>query len=396
MTLSLREKLKAAGSEQALTLNLPRPPEAMGEAIHFRHLSGTGEFVHSVTCFPGCITVVQESQLGSFRQALLGRSQAGKIDIRSGNNELHISELFVAQNHEHLTKEPTVVAALRAAGAPAAEIQPLLRQLGLEAAAEMPPRDLGLSALNRLSVGSSMYARARILLFDRPFLGSDPAWVERIAQLLLQLGEANARAIVIVGENQLPKIWRSNARVLVQDPRQAAGSIAMPGRPMNGHGDGAQVAGAIIVTRPQSIYGAPTPRTIEALRSEAIENPNSEFRDNLQHLSGTGGLNQLERDAETGARRQASAESTTYESRPKPGPLTQVTGLQRVKQHPGYRKVEESVRKLRGRISARPAELDVPPAARISELNRKRDAKFGTAIFVLAVLAMVLMSYYVR
>ncbi len=394
MTLTLTEKLKAAGTDRAHAVSLPRPSEASTDAIHFRHLAATGEFVQSVSCYPGCVTVVQENQAGTFRQALLGRSQAGTIDIRSGTEELHQSELGLVQNHDRLSKEPTVTAALKAAGAPAHEIPALLKRLGLEAAAEMSPRDLGLSALNRLSIGCSMYARARILLCDRPFLGSDPAWVERIAQLLLQLGESNARAVIVLGESQIPRAWRSNSRVLIQDPRQAAtGAVAMPER--SGAIEAARrVLAGVIVTRPQSIYGAAAPRTAEMLRSEAIQNPNAEIREIMGRAGGTGGLNQVEREAEIAARKRE--QESMQPERSKPGELTQVTGLQRVRLHPGYRKVEESVRKLRGRISARPAELDVPPAVRISELNRRVEFRYGVAIFVLAVLAMILLAKYAQ
>ncbi len=60
--------------------------------------------------------------------------------------------------------------------------------------------------------------------YDASMLLRDPAWVERIAQLLLQVGESNARIMVVTGETQLPQVWRSNGRVLVQDPAKLSSS----------------------------------------------------------------------------------------------------------------------------------------------------------------------------
>ncbi len=402
MTITLNEKLKAAASEiPSNGAALPRN-EVQDESISFRHLAQSGEFVQSIRSQPGYVTVVQESGRETFRDALLGRSAAGKMDIRAGAQEVHSSEVYLVESHEHLLKAATVRAALVAAGAPEADVMPLLTKLGLETAAAMTPRDLGMSALKRLGIACSIYARARILLYDRPFLGADPGWVERIAQLLLQVGENNARALIITGETQIPQAWKDNERVLVQDPKQ---SVTMPARPLNGSSSSRgvdmtaarEILARSLVTRPQSIYHQSGAKNAEAMKSEAIQNPN--LHEKLkQRLGGMAGDAQVQREAAAGAVKAGdeALHNEFQRERKNTGTLTRVTGIHRLKHTRAFRKIDEMVRKVRGRISARPAELDMPPAARLLEFNKRRELQWGAAIFALAVLAMCLLGYLAR
>ena len=395
MTITLSEKLKTAGAElPAPGVALPRQLEGREEVVSFRQLGG--DFGQTVQSLPGTITVVQENGKEVFRDAVLG----GRMDIRSGAQELHASEIYFVQNNESLLKAATVTEALKSSGVPQNQLSVLLNELGLKAAAQMAPRDLGVSALKRLSIGCSLYARARILLYDRPFLGSDPAWVERIAQLLLSHGEGNVRSIIITGETKLPQAWTSNPRVSVQDPQQpqtTSGIIArtpagqLPARPSVL--SGTLIAGEI-VTRPQPIYQQAVMRQSETLKSEAIENPNTEFHSDLQKLGGGAGLSQLQREAEQTARKDGVAAGTAEDSRRNEGDLTRVTGFDRFRVHPSYRKVSDTLRKVRGRISARPMAVAIPPAKRLLALKKKEDFQFMIACFFLALIAMSLVLYF--
>lgn len=389
MTITLSEKLKAASTElppAGTGLALPRNADAGVEGISLRALSPSGEFSHAVKAFPGMVTVLQERGRESVRDALLGRE--GKLDLRVGTQELHRSEIYLVQSHEHLLREATVRDAIRAAGAPEDEAQPLLEKLGLQDFAGMAPRDLPSSALKRLAIGCSMYARARILLYDRPFSGSDPAWIERIAQLMLRIGEANARAMIVTGEASLPNVWRGNSRVLVQDPKGSSGQTLVSGK-VNGSAVTVPQA-ARLVTRPQSIYTLVPHRPPEMMQSEAIANPKVA-------LGGGAGASQLAVEGMQTARREGLEESQMNEyRRSKSGRLTRVNNFHRMQRAKVYRIVDEMMRKVRSRISARPAELDMPTSARLLEFTKRRELHIGTAIFILAVLAMCLIAYLNR
>jgi len=393
MAITLSEKVKSSGAElPSPPLALPRQPDTQESIVSFRQLGG--EFGQTVQSQAGMITVVQENGKEGFRDAVL----SGRMDIRSGNQELHLSEIYFVQNNESLLRASTVTEALRSAGAPGVEIGPLLGEIGLRAASQMAPKDLGVSALKRLSIACSLYARARIILYDRPFLGSDPVWVEKIAQLLLNRGEANARAIIVTGETKLPEVWTNNRQVSIQDPRQPQLSSGLIARIPNGQLPtkpgilGGVSPNGELITRPQPIYQQNAVRPNEALKSEAIENPNTEFHSNLQRLGGGAGLSQAQREAEEAARKEGIV-SAEEEHRREEGELTRVTAQDRFRAHPNYRKVADAVRKVRGRISARPVEIAIPPAKRLVALKQEREFRLVMLILVFAVLAMCLVSY---
>ena len=399
MTITLNEKLKAAGTEPAnLGVSLPRGTESV-EGISLRSLSPSGEFSHAVKAFPGYVTVLQEGEKEPLRNALLGKE--GKLELRLGTQELHRSEILLVQSHDALLKEASVQDALRSAGAPDKDIRPLLEKLGLNDVAGKSPRDLGTAALKRLAIGCSMYAKARILLYDRPFAGSDPAWIERIAQLLLSVGEANARAMIVTGEASLPQAWKNNGRVILQDPKQNAGVLTMPGKPANGVAvsvrdlmqSGQVLSQASIITRPQAIYSQLATRSHEQMQTEAIQNPKSGLVDQNQ-LGGGAGASQLQVEGMQQAREPGEEQQSELGKRPKR--LTSVNNIHRLQQVKAYRIVGEYMRKIRSRISARPAELDIPTAARLLEFTKRSELRMGTAIFILAVLAMCLIAYLNR
>ncbi|MFN8391006.1 MAG: hypothetical protein U0136_12015 [Bdellovibrionota bacterium] len=404
MTIILSEKLKASGADaQAASLTLPRNGDGglQGE-IALRHLSPSGEFMHSVRLAPGMITVIQETGHEPVRNALIGNDNNARIDLRAGNKELHRSEIFHVGDTSRLVKESTVMSALLASGVPAPEAPELLQKLGLQSASELRPRDLNPVQLKRLAIGCSAYARARLLLIDRPFAGSDPASVERIAQLLLQVGETNARALIITGESQIPSALRNHPRVLIQDPAANNQNLSIPAR----DDLSAQAArnllhasvqaprvGEPIVTRPQSIYFSPRQGYAETVHSEAIANPNSELR----RLGGGAGVSQLSTEARQSARKDGIEDSPLNEyKRQKTRPLTKVGMLTRTKQGSTYKTAYDLFRKLRARISARPMELDIPPAARLLEQGKKRDLRVGTMIFVVSVLAICALVWMSR
>jgi hypothetical protein len=390
MTITFTEKLKAAGAEApTVSIALARPDESAADEISLRYMARGGGFVHSVRCRPGCITVIQESGDAPLRDALLGNGSPGQIDLRSGSNELHRSEIFHALDTSRLSKESSVRQALQAVGAPTDEIPELLRRLGLELSAETAPRDLNPALLKRLAVGCSLFARARILLFDRPFSGAEPAWIERIARLLLEIGEANARVLLITGEAQIPQVLRNDARVLVQDPRRAQKPSDEPAVEVRAQSAARNLIQASaprqskrepLVTRPQSIYYHVRPVATEGVHSEAIANPHSELA------------------ARGGRRREVQDEESPLNEyrRSKSGSLTRVGFLQRVQRWALYKSMNDKVRKVQTKASNRPTALDLPASARLFEFSKLRDLRIGTAIFIAAVLLICLIVHLSR
>ncbi len=397
MTPTLTEKLKegAAGD----TPVIPRLHEGSSEAVTIRHLSPGGEFLGVISCLPGYLTVIQEGGTGqqgdsSFRNALLQRRP--EIDIRSGQDTLHPSEVLVVQVTDRVLNARNVVEALLDGGAPQQDIPRILQQIGLESAQNLQPKELGISALKRLSIAVSVYAKARLLLFDRPFMGSDPAWVERIAQLLLTVGETQARVMIVTGEAKIPALWRNNPRVLLHN------SVALPEREAGRANIQTAASESIaasnlaqaslnlqprpgeVVTRPQLIHGSSRAGQFETLQVEAIPNPKAEAKA-VEALQRTAGLGQLTLEGVQQSRRETLEENPQNEyrrQRKNTGTLTQVNTTDRLKQTRVAELVGLTIKKLTARVTARPLGTDLPRAARLLNEKRRSDARLYAILLI--------------
>lgn len=395
MALTLSEKLKTGAVEGPAPI-MPRVPESAHDSILIRHLAPNGEFLGAVQCPPGGLAVVQESAAletpsSAFRAAMLNRSP--EMSIRAGQETLHPSEIYVVQVSDRLLNAPTVEAAMREAGVPERDLPDLLRRVGLDGAVTVQPKDLGISALKRLAIAVSMYAKARVLLFDRPFAGSDPAWVERIAQLLLQVGEVQARAVIITGEARLPAAWRAHPRVAVYDGTSAATA------PLGaGNGDAAQrlMQASLqlqprpgeMVTRPQLIHPGTRGATPEAMATEAIPNPNATLK-TPQLLGGDAGTGGLAFETSQQVRRETIDENPYNEYRRQrkgTGTLTQVKPADRWKQTWIADTYGAVLKKVSARWTGRPATIDLPRSAKLQHVRRQSDLRLYTIVFMLMML----------
>jgi hypothetical protein len=189
-------------------------------------------------------------------------------------------EFAEALTPESLLPFATVRDSLRAFGVPQTEIPTLLRQLNIHNGMELSPRQLTPAALRYLSIAASLYGRARAVLFDRPFSGSDPAWVERITQLMLQVGEANARIMIATHLNGEPLPQPGNPRIFALNAESGVQTPQLP----------------------------PDRRERLNLRSAAAEITPAALRHAQQvRMGGTAGLSQLSFDAMQQVRRAAGA-----------------------------------------------------------------------------------------
>ena len=396
----MTEKVKDAGLGESPVM--PRLQEGASEVVSIRHLSPAGELLGVVNCVPGYLTVVQEGSGNSpsdsaFRAALLQRR--AEIDIRSGQDTLHPSEVHVVQVTDRVLNARNVVDALLEGGAPKQDIPRILQQIGLESAQNLQPKELGVSALKRLTIAISVYAKARLLLFDRPFMGSDPAWVEKIAQLLLSVGEIQARVMIVTGEAKIPAAWRNHPRVMLHNSATLPERSGFAGGSFSVHAQTSEAVAAHtaaqanlnlqprpgeVVTRPQLIHSSNRPGPHESLQAEAIPNPRAEAKA-AEALRRVSGLAQLTLEGVQETRRDTVEENPQNEyrrQRKNTGKLTQVNTADRLKRTRIAEAVGLTVKKLTGRVAARPLGTDLPRAARLLNEQRRSDARLYTVLLI--------------
>ena len=336
---SFAAALEASGISEMDLQGRAQREDQHNQFVLLRQLSEDGNFVRTVRCLPGQITVLfaegQES-LELFRKALLGEKHEGRVILRYGSHDLHHSEVNVATNMPYIWSSKSVADILRAAGISEQFFQDLLNLIGLGSSLNSSPQDLDASSLRRLAILCSFFSRTRLLYYDRPFLNLDSRWTSVLAGLMLQAVEVGRRIVVVTGMKKLPAAWKGNKVVLVEGRKDAAEQeddlAALISRTRS-----VDDVRSYIVTRPQFIY-PPVGTTPETLQAEAIRNPNLAALVNqeepLEALAVSNGVSQaappeVPKRVPTGMRRTAS------------GRLTRVSGVYKMKRSPLLTKIRK-------------------------------------------------------
>ena len=93
-------------------------------------------------------------------------------------------------------KNLAALAALRGRGAPAADIDDILEQVGLTDVADDKARGFSLGMRQRLGLAAALLAKPRLLVLDEPSNGLDPAGKKHVHGVLTRLA-ANGTAVVL-------------------------------------------------------------------------------------------------------------------------------------------------------------------------------------------------------
>lgn len=199
-----------AAAEEAKAVSLPLHKQTQ-DCLSL-HLLNPDSEMESLVCPVGEITIVPELDLEAIK--------AGRFQLSSAEAELTAEDLYVVIPGEEFKQAETVLDALMTSGASESEALYLMRVLGLDVLGQTAPRNLDPQAMARVAIGCSACVRARLLLFDHPFASGDPAWVERIARVIMELGEDQARAVIITGEVSVPLAYAKNKKVNIQRPHR--------------------------------------------------------------------------------------------------------------------------------------------------------------------------------
>ncbi|MBT2473256.1 ATP-binding cassette domain-containing protein, partial [Microbacterium sp. ISL-103] len=141
---------------------------------------------------------------------------------------------FVFQNPEHQFIAHTVfdelAHGLRLRQTPDAEItdrvDAMLARFGLEAKAEVHPFLLSGGEKRRLSVGTALITRPRVLALDEPTFGQDRARASELLSLLHDLRDEGTTIVIVTHDLQLVAEHASHTVVLADGRVHAAGATA--------------------------------------------------------------------------------------------------------------------------------------------------------------------------
>ncbi|MDR2321262.1 MAG: ATP-binding cassette domain-containing protein [Microbacterium sp.] len=159
-----------------------------------------------------------------------GRISVDGIDPASASPRTLAAHIgFVFQNPEHQFIAHTVFEelahGLRLRRVPPAEIEErvgaMLERFGLSGKADVHPFLLSGGEKRRLSVGTALIARPRILVLDEPTFGQDRARTEELLALFREL-RAEGTTILLVTHDMDLVIQHASRIVLVEDGRIAA------------------------------------------------------------------------------------------------------------------------------------------------------------------------------
>ncbi|PRB17326.1 ABC transporter ATP-binding protein [Microbacterium sp. MYb62] len=138
---------------------------------------------------------------------------------------------FVFQNPEHQFIAPTVfdelAHGLRLRHVPDAEISTrvdeMLRRFGLEHKAEVHPFLLSGGEKRRLSVGTALITRPRVLALDEPTFGQDRARAAELLDLLQDLRQEGTTIVIVTHDLQLVAEHTTHVVVLAEGRVRAVG-----------------------------------------------------------------------------------------------------------------------------------------------------------------------------
>src|SRR5690606_36093422 len=107
----------------------------------------------------------------------------------------------------------------------------LIAEVGLEGFAEALPKQLSGGMAQRVALARGLYSRPRVLLLDEPFSAVDAFTRMKLQDLLLQLAEHHAIALLLVTHDVDEALYLSD-RVLVMGSRPSGIrqelSVALP------------------------------------------------------------------------------------------------------------------------------------------------------------------------
>ncbi|MCC6220906.1 MAG: hypothetical protein IT291_06675 [Deltaproteobacteria bacterium] len=378
----------AAGTKRFLSRS-----SEIADSLVFRQVSSTGNFVRTVTCKPGNITIIQggEDSIEPFCTAMAQGSSSETVMLRLGARELYPSEVDVVKCANNMWTERRVIDVLTRVGVSDELVSGALEYLGLADFRELSPTKLDECATRKLNFFCSLYSRSRVLCYDSPFLNMPSLWLERLAVLLEEAAQDWDKIVVMARLDRIPAFWHNSPRVLVEqispmrtrklshvssdeEMRKAVSEVRM----ILERQQSAECQ--CFVTRPQVIKNLlvrATPR--EAMRTEAIVNP------------------QLSSDLGIGAReKKLSAEpSVLAQDKKRKGrnSLTRISGIQRMlKRSPIYRKYYYFKQWLDRKLINKQPDEAVQPAVKISMLLRKKkmSGRFLLSAFVAAAIIVCL------
>ncbi len=259
--------------------------------LTLRQLSRGGDFIRSVQCQAGQITIITgESGSGyqPFRDSLLGRHGPVPVSLRFDGAELNPSEVYAVGLAHYVWTESSVRGVLTAAGVAAEDTEPLLESLGLLASRDSSPRTLGECGIRRLAIICSLYSQAKVIVFDRPFAPVEPKWWDVLATMMLEKARESSQILIVTGLERIPNIWRSSPFVRTENvdfvkrktigfsgagDEESATALSTV-RTLLAYGSPAETEDNLIRTRPQRITKPSTRVAVpEALQTEAITNP---------------------------------------------------------------------------------------------------------------------------
>ena len=292
--------------KQAAQAILPpaRRLESPIEIVTLKQLTKGSGFGRAIQCVPGEVTVIHDAtsnRAESFREAVLGKGSSSLVSVRVGVEELRRSEMYVVGANDFVWEAKTVFDALSRSGIPSASIAQLLEQVGLGHCSLLSPKSLEPNDLKKLSLVQSLYAKARLLVYDRPFSGIDAVSMNLIASLMLQMAVERRRVLLVLGEKELPSSWQnqSNVKIVVPERQKGNEELGMldttsenaklaqlvknlSGNTSQQNGLASATIGRsavpqkpddFLITRPQMIFEASRGKPVEFLRSETINNP---------------------------------------------------------------------------------------------------------------------------
>ncbi len=161
-----------------------------------------------------------------------GKVQVDGVDAgRASPRELAARVGFVFQNPEHQFISATVFEelahGLRRQRVPDAEIDErvgeMLRRFGLEAKAGIHPFLLSGGEKRRLSVGTALITRPRVLALDEPTFGQDRARAGELLDLLEQLRDEGTTIVLVTHDLQLVADHTTHTVILAEGRLHATG-----------------------------------------------------------------------------------------------------------------------------------------------------------------------------